>query len=59
MTKNVIEVLHEEALRGCVHLIDLDLSHNLLHEQGMATRAWSHLKYVHPSVLRNSFRNTV
>lgn len=49
MNENLIETVTEEALRGCVHLRVLDLSHNLLHEQGIATRAWTRLKYVHPA----------
>ncbi|XP_031172731.2 extracellular matrix protein 2 [Sander lucioperca] len=44
MNENLIETVTEEALRGCVHLRVLDLSHNLLHEQGIATRAWTRLK---------------
>lgn len=50
MNKNLIEEVTHEALRGCIHLRVLDLSHNLLHEQGIDTRAWTHLKYVHPSI---------
>ncbi|KAM7411805.1 hypothetical protein PAMA_021671 [Pampus argenteus] len=44
MNGNLIEEVTEEALRGCVHLRVLDLSHNRLHEQGIAHRAWSRLK---------------
>ncbi|XP_041802490.1 extracellular matrix protein 2 [Chelmon rostratus] len=44
MNKNLIEEVTHEALRGCIHLRVLDLSHNLLHEQGIDTRAWTHLK---------------
>ncbi|KAI4824014.1 hypothetical protein KUCAC02_012559 [Chaenocephalus aceratus] len=40
---NQIEEVTKEALRGCVHLRVLDMSHNLLHEQGIATKAWSRL----------------
>ncbi|XP_029291780.1 extracellular matrix protein 2 [Cottoperca gobio] len=44
MNENLIEEVTEETLKGCVHLKVLDLSHNLLHEQGIATHAWSRLK---------------
>ncbi|KAF7655827.1 hypothetical protein LDENG_00050370 [Lucifuga dentata] len=43
ISRNLIEEVTEEALRGCVHLRVLDLSHNLLHEQFMAPHAWTHL----------------
>ncbi|XP_028438383.1 extracellular matrix protein 2 [Perca flavescens] len=52
MTENLIEAVTEEALRGCVHLRVLDLSHNLLHEQGIATHAWTRLKCQRVGVLR-------
>ncbi|XP_044207395.1 extracellular matrix protein 2 [Thunnus albacares] len=44
MNQNLIEEVTEEAVRGCVHLRVLDLSHNLLHEQAIADRAWIRLK---------------
>ncbi|XP_040906210.1 extracellular matrix protein 2 [Toxotes jaculatrix] len=44
MNKNLIEEVPEKALRGCVHLRVLDLNHNLLHEQGIGSHAWTHLK---------------
>lgn len=50
MTENLIEEMTEGALKGCVHLRVLDLSHNRLHEQGIFPQAWTHLKYVHPSI---------
>ncbi|KAK1898774.1 Extracellular matrix protein 2 [Dissostichus eleginoides] len=43
INENQIEEVTKEALRGCVHLRVLDMSHNLLHEQGIATKAWSRL----------------
>lgn len=46
MNENLIEEATEEALRGCVHLRVLDLSHNLLHEHSIGSQAWTHLKYV-------------
>lgn len=55
MNKNLIEEVLEEALRSCVHLKVLDLNHNQLCEQGIATHAWTHLKYVHPSFLSYTF----
>lgn len=50
MNENLIEELTEEALRGCIHLRVLELRHNRLHEQDIATHAWTRLKYVHPSI---------
>lgn len=50
MNGNLMKEVTEEALRGHVHLKVLRLSHNLLHEQGIATYAWTHLKYVPPSI---------
>ncbi|XP_034393246.1 extracellular matrix protein 2 [Cyclopterus lumpus] len=44
MNGNLVEEVTEEALRGCVHLGVLELSHNLLHEQGIATHAWTRFK---------------
>ncbi|KAG7228273.1 hypothetical protein INR49_009134 [Caranx melampygus] len=44
MNGNQIEVVPEKVLRGCNHLRMLDLSHNLLHEQGIYDRAWTGLK---------------
>ncbi|XP_035015694.1 extracellular matrix protein 2 [Hippoglossus stenolepis] len=41
---NQIMEVSEEPLRGCVHLKVLDLSHNLLHEQRIGDRAWTHVK---------------
>uniref|UniRef100_A0A8C6TDE4 Uncharacterized protein n=1 Tax=Neogobius melanostomus TaxID=47308 RepID=A0A8C6TDE4_9GOBI len=32
--------MREEALRDCVHLRVLDMSHNLLHERSIANNAW-------------------
>ncbi|XP_026223380.1 extracellular matrix protein 2 [Anabas testudineus] len=46
INKNLIEEVPEDALRSCVHLRALDLSHNLLREQGIATHAWTHLKFL-------------
>ncbi|TNN82358.1 Extracellular matrix protein 2 [Liparis tanakae] len=44
MNGNLIEEVTEEALRGYIHLGVLELSHNRLHEQGIATHAWTRLK---------------
>lgn len=55
MNENQIEEVREEALRGCVLLRVLDLSHNLLHEQDIAIRAWIYLKYVHSSTHPEQF----
>ncbi|XP_035761501.1 extracellular matrix protein 2, partial [Neolamprologus brichardi] len=44
MNENLIEELTEEALRGCIHLRVLELRHNRLHEQDIATHAWTRLK---------------
>ncbi|XP_023281033.1 extracellular matrix protein 2-like [Seriola lalandi dorsalis] len=44
MNENQIEEVPEKALRGCVHLRLMNLSHNLLHEQGIGERAWTGLK---------------
>ncbi|XP_030277995.1 extracellular matrix protein 2 [Sparus aurata] len=44
MNENLIEEATEEALRGCVHLRVLDLSHNLLHEHSIGKQAWTRLK---------------
>lgn len=49
MNENLIEEVTEEALKGCINLRVLDLSHNLLHEQSIAHRAWTRLKYVYLS----------
>ncbi|XP_028266048.1 extracellular matrix protein 2 [Parambassis ranga] len=44
ISENLIEEVTEEELRDCIHLRVLDLSHNHLHEQSIATRAWTHLR---------------
>ncbi|KAF7210678.1 extracellular matrix protein 2-like [Nothobranchius furzeri] len=44
MNKNQINEVTEEPLRGCVRLRVLDLSHNRIHEQGIATGVWTFLK---------------
>ncbi|XP_034551118.1 extracellular matrix protein 2 [Notolabrus celidotus] len=44
MKENQIMEVTSEALRSCVHLRLLDLSHNLLHEQRIETNAWTRLK---------------
>nr|XP_020475336.1 extracellular matrix protein 2-like [Monopterus albus] len=44
MNENLVGEVHEETLRGCVHLRVLNLSHNLLHEQVMAGHTWTPLK---------------
>ncbi|XP_019746225.1 extracellular matrix protein 2 [Hippocampus comes] len=44
MAENMIEEVTEEALRGCSHLKMLDLSHNLLHEVGLAQHVWTRLR---------------
>ncbi|XP_029910910.1 extracellular matrix protein 2 [Myripristis murdjan] len=43
ISDNQIEDVTEEALSGCVHLRLLNLSHNVLHEQSIAARAWTNL----------------
>lgn len=55
INNNLIGEVLEDALRSCIHLRVLDLNHNLLHEQGIAAHAWTHLKYVHPSILSYTF----
>lgn len=49
INKNLIGEVREDALVSCTHLRVLDLNHNLLQEQSIATQAWTHLKYVHPA----------
>uniref|UniRef100_A0A7N8X8S6 Si:dkey-32e6.6 n=1 Tax=Mastacembelus armatus TaxID=205130 RepID=A0A7N8X8S6_9TELE len=44
MSENQIDEVPEEALRGCVHLRALDMSHNLLHEESITAHIWAHLK---------------
>ncbi|XP_040009255.1 extracellular matrix protein 2 [Xiphias gladius] len=41
---NLIEDVPEKPLRRCVHLKVLDLSHNLLHDQGIINLTWIRLK---------------
>lgn len=50
MSENMIDSVTEETLRGCSNLRLLDLSQNQLQEQSIPANAWSHLKYVRPSV---------
>uniref|UniRef100_A0A3B3C5C0 Si:dkey-32e6.6 n=1 Tax=Oryzias melastigma TaxID=30732 RepID=A0A3B3C5C0_ORYME len=42
--KNQIYEVRGEALRDCIHLKELDLSHNHIYEQAIASDAWIRLK---------------
>ncbi|XP_029995354.1 extracellular matrix protein 2 [Sphaeramia orbicularis] len=44
INENLIEEVTEQALRGCIHLRVLDMSHNLLHQQGIDPHAWRHAR---------------